>query len=140
MKQIKHRPVVVTILFLLVLIISGFYGIRFIFSITKWKFLKGVLFIDPTYLAISGIFWGSIFLVLTVGIYTRKKWVPIWIKVAGTAYFVFFWIDRLLIRTNRVEFDRLIFYLFSSIILLLLVFLILNKHSVKIYFGELNEQ
>lgn len=139
MTQIKPRPTLVTILFLLVLTISGVYAIRFIFSIINWEFLKGFRFINPFYLVITGIFWGSVFFMLAVGIYARKKWAPLSLKIASICFILYLWIDRLIIWTNGVEFERIIFNLFSSIIFLIIIFLILNKYSVRIYFGDLNE-
>lgn len=139
MSNIKNRPASVTLLFLAVLSISGIFLLRFIFSIKNWEFLKGILIYNPIYLTLTGVFWCSVFLVLAVGIYTKRKWVLIWMKIAGVAFFIFFWVDRLLITNIGYITGRTLFTIISSVILLIIVIFILNRNSVKEFFGDFNE-
>jgi uncharacterized membrane protein (DUF2068 family) len=97
---LHSRPASVTLLALGVLIISGINLLRFVQAIRQWDFLSEMLSISPFYLAATGLFWGSLWLVAAWGLWRGRRWAPSLTIIASLAYTLYYWLDRLLLASD----------------------------------------
>jgi hypothetical protein len=95
--NLHPRPFSVTLLLLGVLMVSGIYLLRFAQAIRQWEFLSELLRIPPFYLAATGLFWGSIGLMLAWGLWRGRRWAPVLTLAAALAHSMYYWLDRLLL-------------------------------------------
>lgn len=137
--QDDARPKSVTLLIVLVLIMGVINIVRFIQTIKLWEFLLEILSISPVYLALTGFLWGFMGLILALGLFRGKKWAAKLMLFVPVFYFVYVWIDRLLIRVPASKNSNNPFVAGLSVLLLLLVYWTLSRKKVKAYFGETGE-
>jgi hypothetical protein len=135
-----RRPLAVTVLTGLVLILAVFNLARLLQATQKWSFLLTWLSFSPLYLVITGLVWGLAGLALAWGLWCRKTWAPLWTCVYFLAYSLYFWLDRFLLAGSAER--NLNAWFAASIDLLVLVWLVwtLRRQKVKTYFGDKDEQ
>lgn len=93
-----HRPFGVTLLIAVVLIFTSLNIVRTIAAIQRQSFLHTLdLQVPVSYLAITGAVWGSLGLVLLVGLAARKRWALPLAMILVLGYPLYYWIDRLFI-------------------------------------------
>jgi hypothetical protein len=68
---------------------------RLVLSIQQWSFLAD-LGIVPLYIAISGLVWGLVWLVLFWGLWRGRAWVRRGMQAAAPLYALYVWLDRIL--------------------------------------------
>ncbi len=72
----------------------------------------------PLYIGISGAIWSAVGLVLVWAILWAKKWTPRLLAGAAAAYTLWYWIDRLVLQTQR---DNWPFTLAVNLLIFILV-------------------
>lgn len=131
------RPFRVTLLALGVLSIAVLNLFRLVQTIQEWSFLSGLLTIPPLYLALSGLGWGLVGLVLAGGLWLGRPWAPRLTRLASLAYCLYYWLDRLLLVNPAIWRTNLPFTAGATLILLIIVLWILSVRKVKAFFGEI---
>ena len=137
-KKVK-KPLSVTFLILIVLIISVSNLIRLIQTVRQWDFVRELIYINPIYLVISGLIWGIFGILLVWGLWKPERWSILIAKIGVILYLAYLWIDRLLISTNQADFKGSLIAVLISIIVLVWIFWMFSRHGVKDYFGVANE-
>ena len=94
------RPAGVTLLALGVLSLGGLNFLRFVQALRQWTFLQELLPISPADLALSGLGWAGIGLVLAWGLWRGWPWVLRLAPWAALAYSLYYWADRLLLSSK----------------------------------------
>jgi hypothetical protein len=102
-----------------------------VLSLTGWNFFRvwtaiawsGILAEftpqpGPLYIGISGAIWSVVGLVLVWAILWAKKWTPRLLVGSAAAYTLWYWIDRLVLQTQR---DNWPFTLAVNLLILILV-------------------
>ena len=135
------RPFYVTlIIFGVLLFIVAPNLIRMVQAIIDWQFLANLLPISPLYLVMTGAIWGIGGLIVSVGLWRgwpRMRSIALW---CGAAYVLYYWIDRLLLRSSSLGKSNETFVIAASIIFVGLMVFALTRPRVKLYFGETHEQ
>lgn len=135
------RPFYVTlIIFGVLLFIVVPNLIRMVQAIIDWQFLVNLLPISPFYLVMTGAVWGIGGLIVAVGLWQgrpRMRSIALW---GGAAYVLYYWIDRLLLRSSSLGRSNETFVIAVSIIFVGLLIFALTRPRVKLYFGETHEQ
>lgn len=134
-----ERPLSVTILILIVLIISVSSLIRLIQTARLWDFVSEVVYLHPLYLVINGLVWGFLGVTLVWGLWKAERWSVLLAKIGAIAYLIYLWIDRLLIRTYQAGRGIHLYALIISVIVLVWIFWMFSRPNVKDYFGVTNE-
>jgi hypothetical protein len=94
-----RRPLPVTILAVLVLLLTVWNGARCYAALTSWSVLAELgASPGPLYIALTGFVWVVLGLVLFQALWTRRRWARRagWVYIA--LYLSYFWADRLLFR------------------------------------------
>jgi hypothetical protein len=143
--QINKRPLSVTLLALIVLIITVINLMRLCLSVRYWSFLSSRSGISPLYLALTGLIWSAAGLSLLWGLWKAKKWAPKLMQAVGLTYALYYWLDRIFLMdrpvsgaTNAFSAALPINWQFSAGVTLIgLVFMVwtLGRKKVKAYFG-----
>jgi hypothetical protein len=117
-----------------VLTITAASLIRFVQAIQQWQFLAGLLSVSPLYLAASGFIWTVIGSVLAWALWRGRRWAPGLMRFTALAYSLYYWSDRLLLRTAGPG-ASWPFAAGANLILLIFIFRVLSRQKVKTYFG-----
>jgi hypothetical protein len=129
----RNRPAGVTLLALGVLSIAGIHLIRVVETIRSWKFLAELLPVTPVYLALSGLVWFIAWLPLFWGLWRGRTWARPLTLLAAWVFGLYYWLDRLLLRSQAGS-TNLPFALGASVFLLLMVHWILSRRSARLFF------
>ena len=130
----SDRPISVSILVMLVLFFTTINGIQVFSALTSWDFLVALLPTAPMfYIVIGGAIWFFIGLILTVGLFTGKKWTLVITRIAILVYLIYFWIDRFVIAEIIFIQNRWQFFLGLSILLVVLSFWMLEQKKSKLF-------
>lgn len=133
------RPLIVTSLAVVVLTISVFNLIRFLQAISLWKFLADLPGLSPVYLAASGLIWTLVGLPLSWGLWRGYARALDAARILCVAYFIFEWVERLLMARTGAELENWPFFLAFSLLSLGVIFWGLSRENVKAFFGERHE-
>jgi hypothetical protein len=129
------RPTGVTILGWGVLIIACLNLARLIQAVQQWDFLAELPRVFPLYLALSGLVWGLLALVLGWGIFKGMRWAPAFGRLGTVAYLGYFWLDRWLVQQAPERWTNLPFLLGITTLLGGWIFWYLSKPRICNYFG-----
>jgi len=135
LSNLHSRPLCVTLIVFGVLIIAGFHLIRCIQAMIQWQFLAPLLNGLPLYLGLSGLIWTVVWLPLAWGLWRGDPWAFRLMRWATPAYGIYFWLDRLILRTG-LEPANLPFTVGLTILLIVFVFWTLSKASVRAFIGD----
>ena len=135
----RSRPRSVTLLVILVLTVAVVNLIRIAQAIQQWEFLEEFSPVPPIYLLISGCFWGMAGLLLVWGLWTGRKWAPVWTGLAFLAYSAYFWVDRLALPGYPGRNANWVFALGLNLALLGSAFWILYRKRSRVFFGGVHE-
>ena len=126
----RPRPIRVSLLAILVLIIAIFGGIRLGESIYFWKTLieYGA---HPLYTALSGLVWLVAGLLLVWGVWRGLRWAWRAALFGTIVYTAWYWLDRLIVQRPHMN-DP--FSLITTALLLMLVLVILFSRRTRNYF------
>jgi hypothetical protein len=131
------RPFAVSILVVLVLFFTTINGVRSYSAINSWELIIDLVPRNLLiYIIASGFIWGVVGLLLSVGIFFRKKWSLIIMRIAVPLYLLYFWIDRLFIAEHDYIYARWQFYLGLTVLILVFYFWILRREKTKKYLNK----
>lgn len=136
----RRRPLSVTILVWLVLIVTMINLVRMVNALVRYQTLAELLPMNPIYIVLSGLVWVVIGLPLVVGLWRGNSWAPRLALLAGLAYSLYFWTDRLLIPSYPGRNSNWPFVLVLNLSILALGYLALTRAKVREYFGEIYEK
>jgi hypothetical protein len=135
-----NRPLSVSLLCAVVLIVAVMNLVRLGQSLASWKFLETLLPVSPAYLAVTGLVWGVLGLLAAWRLWQGQSWAR-WFGLAFIISFsVYYWVDRLFLPGYP---GRNFNWLFSAVMNLLLIALsiwILARTKAKKYFEATNER
>jgi hypothetical protein len=134
MKTSRDRSV--TLLALGVLTFAGISLLRLYQVLVQWGFLAEILPFSPLYLALTGLVWGLVGLVLGWGLLRGRTWAPGFTRLVALAFLIYFWLDRLLLARQTTNWP---FAAVMSLLVLALVFWTLSRRKARIFFGEWHE-
>lgn len=127
---------------------------RLVLSIFQWEFLTSLLGMAVLYLAISGLVWVVIGLILGWGLWFGKPWSPGITWAAAWTYAMYSWFDRLFL-TGRIASDSATARQFipslsvqqdwpfaAGVTCMMLIFItwVLRSSSTQAYFGTNRER
>ena len=139
-RQKIKRPFSVTLLALSVLSFAVIYLVRFGAALAEWSFLASLsLSVPPLYLAVTGLIWGSVGLVLYPGLWFGKPWAKKAVFVAAPVYGLYYWLEQLFIMDSPLRNANWPFQIFFSIGLLVIAFWVMRRPAIRNYFGESHE-
>ena len=133
------RPLSVTMLTFGVLTLAGLNLVRFIAACQQREFLANLLPVSPLYLALSGLVWAVIGLVLAYGLWTGKPIAVGGTLVAALAYTLYYWFDRSLLAADAPA-ANWPFAVLINLCLLVMVFWILFRPKARIFFGAMHDR
>ncbi|HSO26459.1 MAG TPA: hypothetical protein VLS48_00190 [Anaerolineales bacterium] len=133
----RARPFFVTLLALGVLTLTVLNLTRLVQVIVQWDFLQqNYATLVLVYLAISGLVWAASGALLVYGLWRGNFWAPGLARVAAVLYLVYFWLDRLLMRFYASPLANWPFLMLVTLAAAGVVFWILSRKRVKVFFGE----
>ena len=95
MRKKTKRPLSVSLLCAVVLIVAVMNLVRLGQSLAEWSFLETILPVSPAYLAVTGLVWGALGLLATWRMWQGKTWAR-WFGLAFIiAFSLYDWVDRL---------------------------------------------
>ena len=132
--QSIKRPFSVTLLAGMVLIFTSLSWLRLVEAIRLWPLLVDLpLSIPPMYLALSGLCWGVIGLIMIRGVYWGLPWIQRPMQVTAVAYALYYWFDRLILAQDVVMSARWPFAIGLTLVLLAMTFWTLSRQKVQAY-------
>ena len=137
-----NRPKSVTLLAVGVLTLAGYYFYRVILVAAQWDFLID-LFPNsyiPYYLALTGVLWGIVGMVIGWGLLRGHHWAPRITQIVVVIFTLYWWFDNLFLASDPAVQTSVLFRLIATIFLLGLIFLILARPGAKLYFGALHDR
>lgn len=137
--ETNKRPLLVTLLALLVLIITILNLVRFINTLTLWNFLASLPGVFPLYLAATGLIGVLIGAPLFWGLWIGDARAPKATRIVTILYLSYRWIERIVLTRKGNGLDNWPFAAIMTLITLLFVFWTLWRSDVKAYFGDLHE-
>jgi hypothetical protein len=70
-------------------------------AISQWQWLQTLnLSVSPLYLAAGGAAWGLAGLLAGLGVWLRRRWAPIAVRLASAFFAATYWLDRLVIGSD----------------------------------------
>ena len=131
------RPLGVTLLTWMVLIIASLNWLQMLEVVRLWDFLQDISQDLPVlYLAITGLIWGLIGACLVWGLFLGRSWALKLMKITAPFYAIFYWIDRLWIANFSAIGNRWPFALGLTIVLIALTFWILSRSKTRNFFTQ----
>jgi hypothetical protein len=133
MQKQLNPPTSVTILAIIVLFITSWFGIRIYSTITNWQIL--IEFgARPVYILGTGAFWFLIGLWLFSIIGLQKPYTPQAGSVIAVMYVLWYWIDRLVMQSSPAP--NVSFNLIISTFSLAIFIIILNLPVSRSFFNK----
>jgi uncharacterized membrane protein YuzA (DUF378 family) len=130
------RPLSVTLLTWVVLIITALNWLRLIEVTRRWTFLQSLSPALPTlYLAITGLIWGLLGVVLVWGLFLGRSWSPKLMQITGALYAAYYWFDRFVMADPSAISSRWPFALGLTSILLVYTFWIFSRPKTRQFFN-----
>ena len=133
------RPLSVTMLAFGVLTLAGLNLVRFMAACQQREFLASLLPVSPLYLALSGLLWAVIGLVLAFGLWTGRSFAVGGTLVAALAYTLYYWFDRSLLAADAPA-ANMPFAVLTNLCLLVVVFWILFRPKARTFFGAMHDR
>jgi hypothetical protein len=136
-QQSPKRPLSVTLLAWVVLIMALLGWLRFYEVLRQWQFLQSLTPAPPVwYLALIGLVWGLVGTALLWGLVLGRAWAPHLMRVAALLYTIYYWLDRLLVADSAYIFTRWPFALGLNIALLILTLWVLARPKAQLFFQK----
>jgi hypothetical protein len=135
----SKRPLSVSLLCAVVLIVSVMNLVRLGQSLASWNFLETLLPVSPAYLAVTGLVWGVLGLLLAWRLWQGQAWAR-WFGLAFIiAFSIYYWIDRLFLPGYPGRNFNWLFSAAMNILLIALSVWILTRAKAKKFFEATNE-
>ncbi len=94
------------------------------------------LLVSPGYLAMTGLVWGLVGLVLAVGLWTGRGWAGRATRAGVLLYLAYRWGERWLLESVENTAEARWFPVIASILAAGTVFWIVTRPAAKTFFGE----
>ena len=129
----KRRPLGVTLLLWMVLILSTWGVVRLLEALRGWDVLVEFdASLSPLYLSITGAGWGLAGGVLLYGILRRKKWVLPAVVTSLLVWLIEYWIERIFFQSARANMP---FALTCSILVIIVAWILAILPGTKSFFA-----
>lgn len=86
------------------------------------------------YFSVTGVLWGTIGLVLTIGLYVGRPWASVLTRWLSLAFVLWYWLDRLLFVNTDFARGSTVSAIAVSIIFVIMIFWILLRPGAKSFF------
>lgn len=139
LSQVRKRPFLVTLLAVVVLSITIIHLVRFVNTLSLWNFLTSFPGISPPFLALTGLFWAIVGVLLFWGLWTGKSRTPKATCILTVVYLGYQWLERILSVRLGNELENWPFAAGMTLIVLIFIFWTLSRSGAKAYFGEIHE-
>jgi len=131
------RPLSVTFLAWVVLILASLGWLRLVEVIRRWEFLQSLTPSPPVlYLGITGLISGLLGVFLVWGLFLGRWWTPRLMLVSAFGYTAYYWLDRLLIADSSAIVSRWPFALALTIAFLAYTFWVLSRPQTRLFFQK----
>ncbi|NQS90804.1 MAG: hypothetical protein HQ574_00205 [Chloroflexi bacterium] len=135
--QEKGRPLGITLLSILYLIISFFHLFKFLMVVLQYSSLSVIpITVSPIYLAASGLIWGLSGIFLFWSLWKGKPWASPAAIALSLIFCLVFWMDRIWIADPISFWTRWPFNLAITFIGLGGLLLVLNQKSSRRFFRK----
>lgn len=122
------RPFWLKLLALSLLILSTAGWLRMGGSILRWNTLQAIgADPGPLYMAVTGLFLGTLAMAASIAIWTRAKWAPLFTQIFIVLWLAWLWIDRAFFASSPNALANWPFLLGASVLVLAIVFLVLQR-------------
>lgn len=122
-------------------ILAAFYFTRIVSVLQRWDFYSQVLLpYANVYLLVSGIIWSTSALILAIGLWTGRGWALPALKLGVALYFLYDWIERLVLSRINTPTVNWQFLLIVHLVFIAWLFWNYSRPTVKQFFGEKHEQ
>ena len=134
------RPLSVSLLCAVVLIVAVMNLVRLGQSLASWKFLEALLPVSPAYLAVTGLVWGVLGLLAAWRLWQGQAWAR-WFGLAFIiALSIYYWVDRLFLPGYPGRNSNWLFSAVMNFLLIVLSVWTLTRTKAKIFFEATNER
>ncbi|HLE13736.1 MAG TPA: hypothetical protein VI776_03230 [Anaerolineales bacterium] len=133
------RPLVVTLLAILVLSITVLSLIRLVEVIILWEFLAQLPGVSPIYLALTGSAGAFIGILVTLGLWTGRSLAPGATRVIAVLFIVYNYLERWWLSSRNGEQAITPFWVGLTLACLAFVFWSFSTPEAQAYFGERHE-
>ena len=109
------------------------HALRLISALEQWAFIGALLRFLPAYMVAGSLIWGTLGLVLALGLWRGYTWADRTLKIASLLYSLYYWLDRFLLSTappNNLPFAAVL-----NTAILIIIFWILTRRKTKLFFG-----
>lgn len=140
------RPFSVTLLALGVLSITGMNLARLVLAISRWQFLSSLPGVSPLYIALTGLIWGMVGLVLFWSLWRGLSWAPRLMQASMLTYAAYYWLDKIFLaeRTALSSQESLSaflplnwpFTITMTALFFIVTVWILSRPDTKVFFGD----
>lgn len=131
------RPRSVTLLTLLVLMITSAYLIRFGVATQNRSFLlERALTLSPVYLIVTGAFWGVLGAAIVWGLWSGRAWAARLLRWVALPFSGYYWVEQMGFADPAFARVNWPFRLGMNLIVLGLVYGVLSRRNVRLYFGS----
>jgi hypothetical protein len=134
-----RRPFSVTLLACLVLIITIVHLVRFVYSITWWRFLTVLHGEPPLWILFSGLLGLLIGAVLFWGLWTGQARAPLATHILIPVYLGVQFLEQIIALQRGNQFENWPFMVAISLIVIIFTYWTLSTSPAKTYFGEMHE-
>lgn len=134
--QKPARPLVVTLLVILVLSITVLAALRLYQAISLWDFLASLPGVSPLYLVLSGALWTIIGVLVILGLWTGNPLTPRATRGAALLFVFYHWIERWWLSIKNGEKAFTPFAIGFTLLCLAFVFWAIATPEARAYFGD----
>ena len=134
------RPLSVSLLCFAVLIVAMMNLIRLSQSLANWGFLTLLLPFHPVYLAVTGLVWGALAVLVALRLWQGKAWARGFSLLFIILYSACSWVERVLLSGYPGRNANWPFSLGLNLLLILLSVWILNRPQAKQFFEATDER
>ncbi len=135
-----RRPLSVSLLSDLVLILAVFNLVRAGQALADYSFLQSLLPFSPIYVVATGLFWGLTSLVIAWCFWKGVR-AGRWLLIANIGlYSLFYWLDRILMPGYLVRNMNWLYIVVCNLFILGWVIWVCTRPKVKMYFEGTDEQ
>ncbi len=139
-KTKPKRPLSVSLLCGVVLIVAVMNLVRLAQSLASWKFLETLLPVSPAYLAVTGLVWGLLGLLAAWRLWQGQAWAR-WFGLAFIISFsVYYWVDRLFLPGYPGRNSNWLFSAGMNLLLIAISVWILARSMAKRFFEATDER
>lgn len=113
--------------------------VRLVTSIQQWEFLNQLPGVSPLYIAVSGLFWFLVGLLLSICLWRGWRITYSLLPPAAILYLLYTWLDSSLVGGQIVLAANLTTWPFKaglSVLVMVFLYWTLSRARVKAYFGR----